>query len=105
MPSCSIASLPSFRLPLASWLLGFMALINWAPRAQAFDATDRYDKRTIEGWTVYVNQDLLADKPLADKCLDLLRVKLFELQRIVPSAAVVKLKDFPIWLELNDPKF
>lgn len=71
----------------------------------AFQSTDHYDQRKIEGWTVYVNQDLLADTPLADRCLTLLQVKLFDLQRVVPAPAVARLKEVPIWLELDDKKF
>ncbi|MDB5321464.1 MAG: hypothetical protein JWN40_3095 [Phycisphaerales bacterium] len=73
--------------------------------ALAFQPTDHYEQREIEGWKVYVNQDLLADKSLSDRCLALLQVKLFDLQRVVPAAAVVRLKEVPIWMELNDPKF
>jgi hypothetical protein len=73
--------------------------------AQAFQPTDHYDVRTIEGWKVYVNKDLLADKSLADRCLALLQVKLFDVQRVLPAAAVTRLKDVSIWLELDDKKF
>lgn len=88
------------RYPGLLWLLLFCTI-----PASAFDATDHYEKRSIEGWAVYVNHDLLSDKPLADRCLALLRVKLFDLQRVVPAAAVDRLKQVPIWLELNDKKF
>jgi hypothetical protein len=73
--------------------------------AQAFQPTEHYDPRQIEGWKVYVNQDLLADKALSDRCLALLQAKLFDIKHVVPAAAVAKLKEVPIWLELNDEKF
>jgi len=86
--------------------LRLIALLAICPTlASAFDPTDHYDQRTIEGWTIYVNQDLLADKPLADRCLTLLQVKLYDLQRVVPAKAVARLKEVPIWLELNDKLF
>jgi hypothetical protein len=86
-------------------LLAAIVVLCAPALARAYDPTDHYEKRAIEGWTLYVHQDLLADKPLADRCLALLQVKLFDLQRVVPAAAVARLKEVPIWLELNDPKF
>jgi hypothetical protein len=52
-----------------------------------------------------VHKDLLADEQLAGQCLALLRVKLFDVGRVVPAAAATRLREVPIWLELNDPKF
>jgi hypothetical protein len=89
------------RIPFVATVL----LILAAFPAIAFEPTDHYEKRTVEGWTVYVNKDLLADAALADKCLELLRVKLFDVRRVVPEAACAKLATVPIWLELNDKKF
>ena len=85
--------------------LHFLTVLFMAVPAFAFDPTDRYEKRTIEGWAIYVHKDLLADQPLAEQCLELLRVKLFDVQRVVPKAAVEKLKAVPIWFELNHRKF
>jgi hypothetical protein len=70
-----------------------------------FQPTDHYDVRMIEGWKVYVDKDLLADNQLADRALALLHVKLFDVQRVVPKPAVARLKEVPIWLELDDKKF
>jgi hypothetical protein len=52
-----------------------------------------------------VNKDLLDEKELSDKCLALMQVKLFDVQRVVPKPAVARLKQVPIWLELDDKKF
>jgi hypothetical protein len=100
-----IQTLGRGQIPGVWFCLCALAATFFSLTARAYDPTDHYDKRTIEGWTVYVNQDLLADKPLADRCLALLQVKLFELQRVLPAAAVAELKEVPIWIELNDPKF
>jgi hypothetical protein len=86
-------------------LLATLLTIVFPVLGFAFEPTDHYEQREIEGWTIYVNKDLLADKSLADRCLALLQVKLFDLQRVVPAAAVVRLKEVPIWLELDDKKF
>lgn len=95
----------SSRVFFAPLLLCFFASVLFAAPASAFEPTERYEKREIEGWTVYVNRDLLADGSLADKCLELLRVKLFDIRRVVPAEACAKLTEVPIWLELNDKKF
>jgi hypothetical protein len=87
-------------------VLACLVAVLFAPApARAFDPTDHYERRTVEGWTVYVNKDLLTDAPLAEKCLALLRVKLFDVRRVVPEAACAKLAEVPIWLELDHKKF
>jgi hypothetical protein len=64
----------------------------------------QYRAREIEGWTVYVKRDFLSAKPaLADRTLALLRAQLFQVGRIVPAAAVKKLRTIKIWVEENDP--
>lgn len=67
-----------------------------------FAPTSQYEDRTIEGWKVKVNKDLLANAELSTKCLDLLRVKLFEVERALPAEAVAPLRKVVIWMELND---
>ena len=54
--------------------------------------------RTIEGWTVHVDERLLA-KEVADteKALTLLQQQLAEIVRKVPANAVVKLREVPLW--------
>jgi hypothetical protein len=61
--------------------------------------TEAYEKRQIEGWTVFVNKALLEERSeLGDRALRLLEVRLFEIQHTVPAAAVKELKRVPIWL-------
>ena len=63
-----------------------------------------YKTSEIEGWTVYVKRDFLKSQPeLAERTLTLLRLQLFQIARIVPAAAVKKLRTVPIWVEENDP--
>jgi hypothetical protein len=63
-----------------------------------------YKTSEIEGWTVYVKRDFLKSQPeLADRTLTLLRLQLFQIARIVPAAAVKKLRTVRIWVEENDP--
>jgi hypothetical protein len=67
-------------------------------------SSTEYKASEIEGWTVYVKKDFLKAKPaLADRTLTLLRAQLFQIGRIVPAAAVKKLRTIKIWVEENDP--
>jgi len=69
----------------------------------AFVATAQYATQEIEGWTVHVNRSLSSDrKELGDRALRLLRVKLFEITRVVPAEAAAKLRQVPIWLGVDD---
>jgi len=71
--------------------------------AKHFVSTSEYDTRSIEGWTVHVNHHLLSDrKALGDPALQLLKVKLYDVLRVVPPRAAVKLQSVPIWLGIND---
>jgi hypothetical protein len=72
---------------------------------QGYDATDQYDVRRIEDWTVRVHKAFLKDEPeLADRTLAELRSQLRQVARRLPEAAVAKLRKIPIWVELNHPK-
>jgi len=70
---------------------------------KAYVPTTNYEKRPIEGWTVYVNKGLLAGQgALGARALRLLEIKLYEIRRVVPPAACQKLQDVPIWLGIDD---
>jgi hypothetical protein len=72
--------------------------------APAYDPTDRYEVRDIEGWRVLVNKSFVADEPeLCSRTLTLLRFQLYQIPRVVPSAAVEKLRQIRIWVELAEP--
>jgi hypothetical protein len=65
--------------------------------------TADYAIRSIEGWTVHVNQRLLRDQAeLGSNAMRLLQVKLYEIRRVVPPAACSKLQQVPIWLGVDD---
>jgi hypothetical protein len=62
------------------------------------DAAARYQTNCIEGWTVLVNERLLAnDKAATAKALELLGAQLQEIVRVVPAAAVGKLREVTLW--------
>lgn len=65
-----------------------------------------YATLSIEGFTVHV------ERPLADPAsalgrdtLALLRSKLLDVRRAVPENALVVLREVPLWLDRDDPRF
>ena len=107
----SIFNRSGYPIPLVGLLaLGLMKL--GAPTSAGADdragtatpSSAQYKTSEIEGWTVYVKKDFLKRQPaLADRALTLLRLQLFQIARIVPAAAVKKLRTVRIWVEENDP--
>ncbi len=58
----------------------------------------------IEGWTVLVHERLLAeDQAATTKALQLLRVQLQEIVRVVPAPAVAKLRAVKLWFSPEYP--
>lgn len=75
-----------------------------ATAAPGWDPVERYESRQIEGWTVRVNLKLLGEEPLARDTLRLLKAQLYQIVRVVPTNALVRLRDIPIWVELAHPR-
>ena len=70
---------------------------------KAFEPTADYAIRTIHGWSVRVSKRLAGEKELATETLTLLEHKLYDVARVVPEPALAKLRQVPIWVELEDP--
>lgn len=67
-------------------------------------ATETYEVRQIEGWRVLVQEDFPRLEPeLCDETLKVLGGQLHEVVRRVPAAAVEKLRQVTIWVELDEP--
>ncbi len=63
-----------------------------------------YRPQQVEGWTVQVNERLLAEqKDATDKAIELLRVQLAEIVRVVPAGAVAKLREVTLWFSPEYP--
>ncbi len=98
-----------FRLRVAGLVLlipllagGDSPLSKDAPRP--FEPTDRYERRSIEGWPVLVNKAFLTNHAdLASATLALLEHQLYQIKHKVPAAAVAKLQKVRIWVEENEP--
>jgi hypothetical protein len=63
-----------------------------------------YETKKLEGWTVFVNQELIHQQPeLFGQMLKELEHQLYQIGRRVPAPAVRKLKRIPIWVEDKQP--
>ncbi|MCP3059555.1 RICIN domain-containing protein [Myxococcus sp. K38C18041901] len=80
------------------WLL--LAALAFACVASAASPAPTYQVRTIEGWTVRIDDRLFsaAHKPLTDKALVLLAAQLKEVVRVVPAGPVARLRKVNLWL-------
>jgi hypothetical protein len=80
------------------WLL--LAALAFACVASAAGPVPTYQTRTLEGWTVRIDDRLLAaaNKPATDKALVLLAEQLKEVVRIVPAGPVAQLRKVTRWL-------
>src|SRR5687767_3135632 len=85
----------------------FLIGADGAPTTKpAYAPRESYDKREIRSWTVYVSGELLRQDPkLAESALELLNVKLYDIQRMLPPQASARLAEIPFWLELKDKRF
>jgi len=65
-----------------------------------YEPTSNYTIQDIEGWKIYVNNCLLNEKKeLGCKLLELMKVKLFDINRTVPNPALDEIHKVRIWLE------
>jgi putative heme-binding domain-containing protein len=73
-----------------------------APHAPPVDSV--YETRTMRGWTLHINRELLAtDARLLAKALEILDKQLKEITEVVPQAAVAKLKEVPLYFNPEYP--
>ena len=70
-----------------------------------YTPTADYAVQKIEGWKVFVNNELLSDHTkLADDVLKLLKHQLYQITRVVPDEALKELRCVPIWVEYKAPR-
>jgi len=61
-----------------------------------------HERQTVEGWTLHVDTRLLGpEKDVGEPALKILAAKLYEITLVVPEAALAKLREVPIWLDLD----
>ncbi len=87
-------------------LLVFFIPIAPALPSDSPEPKDTYTIRSLRGWTVYVNDRLLNEEPaLSERTLELLSVKLFDINLVVPARALEKLHTVKIWLDKETTLF
>lgn len=87
-----------------SLILACILCLAAAPELE-YEPTSNYTIQYIEGWTVYVNNTLLNEqKALGDKTLQLLRVKLYDINRVVSKRPLLDLHRIAIWVEYKHPR-
>ncbi len=92
-----------FTVMVLVWCGGVLPAQAEKPKP-AYDPTDHYETRRLEGWKLLVNKSLLADeqRELRDKTLRIVGDQLFQITRVVPAEALAKLRKIPIWVELKE---
>ena len=62
--------------------------------------------RTVEGWTVHIDDRLFAgsDKTLGDHALRLLANRLYDIKHVLPADKVARLRQVPIWIDVTHSK-
>ncbi|MFT7485447.1 MAG: hypothetical protein ACI9F9_001297 [Candidatus Paceibacteria bacterium] len=60
-----------------------------------------YEERQMEGWTVLVQRELMADEDLCQRVTSVLEVKLWEIETRLPQAVVERLQSVKIRLHLD----
>jgi alpha-galactosidase len=97
---------PSLSRPLpkaVTALLLAVAPLGWH-KAGASEPAATHETRDLLGWTVRVNKALLASAPEATAtAISLLKEQLAEVVRVVPPAAVAKLRETPLWFSPEYP--
>ncbi len=82
-------------------------LVFWAPlSAQESLIPAAHTKRDIEGWTVHIDNRLLADadKKLGDHALRLLANRLYDIKHVMPEEKVKLLQKVEIWIDKSHGK-
>jgi hypothetical protein len=91
--------------PAFAFALPFLASGSVARAADPSMATPAgYERRTLEGFTVFANQQML-DRPVdrfGRRPLDVLEKELNDLKRILVPKIVAVLQEVPIWAEWDD---
>jgi hypothetical protein len=75
------------------------------PASKPAAATERaYEERSLEGWKLQIDRALLAQSPEPlTKALELLRVQLAEIVRVVPEPALARLREVTLWFSPEYP--
>lgn len=93
-------------MTLSLLLLFLLPSITISLPSESPEPTETYTVRSMQGWTVYVNDRLLNEEPdLGKRTLELLSVKLFDINFVVPARVLKKLHAVKIWLDKETTLF
>ncbi len=88
---------------LAAWIFVCLLVVGASPDDCVLQRA--YVQRTIRGWNVFVNEELLTEHgALAVKVLELLRCQLYQIVRVMPDEALRELQRVSIWVEYEAPR-
>ena len=94
---CDAMLLP--RLSIAACLATVTLVAAAAGEDDQASARVEREERGIRGWRVYVSRGLLdAERQGTEQALKLLEQQLAEIERVVPAAAVARLREVPLYL-------
>lgn len=87
---------------IAVWLMLFTLLSQ--VRSADPDAAVGRQTKSIEGWTIFVSDQLLEQEPSAtERALELLTLQLREVVRVLPGAAVAEMRKVRLWFSPEYP--
>lgn len=69
--------------------------------SSSYTPTDRYDRRDIDGWTVYIHPQLIQEPGRCDDMVTLLAYKLHMIDHFISEEGQTQLHPIPIWLEAS----
>ena len=73
--------------------------------AAQYTPTSAYTAKTIQGWNILVNNELLTkDADLPQKVLKQLDHQLYQVTRVLPPEPLKQLRKVTIWVEYDAPK-
>jgi len=86
-------------------IMAGMIMILFGVAFGVYDPTSAYEAKTLEGWTLRINHELLKEHPeLCEKVLKLLGHQLYQITRVVPEKALKEIQKIPIWVEYQAPR-
>jgi len=78
---------------------------NRGKRSEPKTVRIEHQQQKIEGWTVHVDKRLLSDQheAVGGQALRILTNKLYEIALVVPDERLARLREVPIWMDLDHP--
>ncbi|MDB6054956.1 MAG: putative protein of unknown function acetylesterase, partial [Verrucomicrobiales bacterium] len=96
--SCTIPNMTALEVCKRMIMRWFIVIGVIAAMRTASASAASFQTNLIEGWRVLVNEQLLReDKASEEKAIQLLRLQLEEIVRVVPAPAVAKLREVTLW--------